>query len=133
MGCLVVLAKISRVSSDLIYLRSVNQWSALELEHDDGFSGEKHDVWSPPAFKRKLKFENDIPFVDVQLGERTGQCAVFATPRVCLTGASRLSGKRDAMAAEFRVPILVPQLHESFDRTRPTPRRSLSKAVASPD
>jgi hypothetical protein len=128
-----VFAKISCVSSDLIYLRSVNQWSALELEHDDGLSGEKHDVWSPPALKRKLKFEDDIPFVDVHFGERIGQCAVFATPRIRLTSARRLSGKRDAMAAEFRVPILVPQLHESCHGTRPTPRRALSKAVASPD
>jgi hypothetical protein len=66
MRCFVVFAKIPRIGSDLVKLRRVNHRAALELEHNDGVSGEKNDVRAASALERKLKFEDDVPSVDVQ-------------------------------------------------------------------
>jgi hypothetical protein len=107
MRCFVVFAKIPRVGSDLVKLWGINHGAALELEDDDRVSGEENDVRAASAFERKLKFEDHIPFVDLQRPEGTAQRVVFAAPRIRLAGARRLSGKCHAMGSELRFPFIA--------------------------
>ena len=51
---LVVFTKISCVCPDLVDLGGVDQWGALELEHEDGIAGQKHNVRAPSPLEWEL-------------------------------------------------------------------------------